>query len=131
MLSFFKKKDENIVSGSCLQCGRCCQNLILFSKGKPVKTLEHFEKLKKRNPFYQHFNLIYKNKTNGFLYFSCSKQGSDGSCTVYENRPSICKNYPRSKMFKNGGNLLPGCGYEVSSPPGKFQKILKKKMKGK
>ena len=127
MFTFLKKKFSKI-EGECLQCGKCCQNIILFHRGRTIKTIGQFEKLVKKNPFYEHFNLIYKDKKNGYLYFSCDKLGSDGKCTDHENRPEICRKYPRSKIFFYGGNLLQGCGYYIK-PEKTFSKILKKELK--
>ncbi|MBN1521467.1 MAG: YkgJ family cysteine cluster protein, partial [Candidatus Aureabacteria bacterium] len=109
------KNKKRSITGTCLQCGKCCRNIILFHRGKPVRSIKKFEKLVKKNPFYSHFYLTYKNPENGCLYFSCDRISSDNLCSDYVNRPEICKKYPQSEVFEYGGNLLPGCGYSLSS----------------
>ena len=129
MFSLFRKKETNRITGECLQCGRCCQNLILYSKGKPVKTLKSFYALLKKHPFYANFNLIPSKKENSPLHFSCSCLQSNNTCGQYENRPEICRKYPSSSMFIHGGNLLKDCGYRVLSR--EFHTILEKEKKKK
>ena len=113
MFFSFKKKEEIKIIGGCITCGKCCRNLILISKGKPVKSLSQFEKLVKKKPFYNHFNMVSKDKEHGYIYFSCDKLGSDNFCSDYENRPDICRNFPSKNMPKYKGKLLPECGYKI------------------
>ena len=48
MFKFFKKRKKIRITGECLCCGKCCQNLILIDKGKPITHIGQFIKLKKK-----------------------------------------------------------------------------------
>ncbi|MFC2140327.1 YkgJ family cysteine cluster protein [Candidatus Auribacterota bacterium] len=114
--NFFKQKRFKVkIIGLCHTCGKCCDNLILVHKGKPIKEMSQFDDLVRKRPFYNYFKFIYRDKKVGFLYFSCSKLGEDKKCTVYENRPAICCNYPQKHIVKYGGRLLSGCGFKIVS----------------
>lgn len=110
---------------SCSKCGTCCK--LAISGYSPVQ-------LKQRairgDKFAREFVSIYVpyeseeiaeaicpdyfNKlkelmdTEERLYFYyCSKLGADDTCTIYENRPDICKDFPLTAL-----KVLPdSCGY--------------------
>ena len=68
---------------------------------------------------------------DGILRFHCRNLGPDNRCQIYATRPEICRDYPSAKMFARGGNLLPGCGYQiVSGPPvaETFDRVLDREM---
>lgn len=42
------------------------------------------------------------------VFYHCRYLGKDRKCTVYEDRPTFCRDYPASPM----AILVKGCGYE-------------------
>ncbi len=130
MLNFFSRYKKVQIAGDCHCCGKCCRNLILIDKGKPIVNIEQFNKLKKKNRYYEHFNLIYKDDNDKFLYFSCDLLNDENKCDDHHHRPAICRKYPNTKMLKYGGRLLEGCGYQIIPDKG-FKNILEQEMKKK
>ena len=120
------KGQHIIISGSCRQCGNCCKNVSLELKGKWISSRRQFEDLTNEYPEFSRFEIIGKDKA-GILEFSCTWLQEDNACKDYENRLSICKQYPSKLLFLAGGNVTAGCGYtiEVGAP---FDKVLKKEM---
>ena len=102
------------IEGACRVCGACCRNLIVVHRGRPVTSIDSFEKLKRRNPQYVNFRCVGSDQERGYLYFTCSLLRDDNTCSNYDNRPAMCRRYPFIPMFKLGGKLLPGCGYRVT-----------------
>jgi len=93
-----KKNCEN-----CPKRGQCCKNFMLHPKEEQVPwaytskdTKERvISRLKKEDlPFLP-------TKVNKHRWmFKCSKISKNGKCTIYKNRPQLCRN------FKIGSNLL-------------------------
>jgi Fe-S-cluster containining protein len=106
-------------------CGTCCKKLVLVDGRKIVRTEEEFRLLKKKYPEYEMFKLKSTN-SDGDLVFECSKLNEDNTCSIHENRPDICTNYPTPAMFKHRGKLFKKCGYYVE-PAVDFQEILDSK----
>jgi hypothetical protein len=128
VFSLLKKKKPLKITGRCMACGKCCQSIILFHRGSPVKSPAQFEKLVKKKPFYRSLSMVSQNARTGVLYFSCEHLGADNRCRIYENRPDICRNYPASRMFSDGGNLLPGCGFKALPPGKSFADTLRREI---
>ncbi len=95
----FLKFKENIISPEiCKKCAECCKNhpFVELSKSE-IDSLERLAGL----PFDDFVNrkgeaveeYFLKFTENGDCFFLKKKDGSY-SCTVYEARPAICKNYP-------------------------------------
>jgi hypothetical protein len=113
-----------IISGSCLQCGRCCRKLCLEIKGRWATSENKFYNLVKNNPDYERFKIIGRDE-QGFLEFACTWLQEDGSCHDHDNRLRICRDFPEKDMFFMNGILPEGCGYSVHEAV-PFDKILKK-----
>ncbi|MBT4838839.1 MAG: hypothetical protein HON94_15995, partial [Methylococcales bacterium] len=77
---------------------------------------------------YHIFEPHHKDSIFGYYYFKCSKLGNDNLCTIHDNRPTICAKYPEPEMIRDGGELLPGCGYHAV-PKIEFSEILDKELK--
>lgn len=117
--SFLAKKDRKqsgtlrgkyyVRTGSCNKCGKCCTDIYLIHHDRTIDTLELFEALKPENPEYQHFKVV--RETPDGLQFQCTHLSPENRCTIYENRPDFCRNYPSEKSILLGGNLAKGCGY--------------------
>ena len=44
------------------------------------------------------FGCMPSKKDDKIYYYHCPKVGSDNLCTIYENRPSICKDFPHNPL---------------------------------
>jgi len=87
--------------GKCLRCGRCCRARPLFKNmSKEEKML-----IKKID-----FKLYLKLKRLAVEDYACpflTYKDGVAVCTIYENRPKWCREYP-----SNPDELLDGCGYK-------------------
>ena len=89
----------------CKICGKCCKALsINFELDADIK--DFFEEIsrdeaEKINPL----NAIFSDKSNKF--YNCKKL-VDNKCSIHDNKPDFCKNYP-----SNDGRSLKslGCGF--------------------
>jgi hypothetical protein len=101
------------IRGRCEACGECCRRLVLWHRGRPVREEPEFEALVRKDPFtYSRFRPEARN-SDGDLVFACSKLGADGRCTVYADRPVLCRRYPEPRMFLHGARLPRECSFEV------------------
>ncbi len=123
----FLRRPKVRFEGACARCGTCCKNVVLVDGGKPVQTVEHFEKLVRRKPEYRRFVPRHEYMREGFLYVSCEMLADDNTCIDYENRPRICRDYPSAAMLRHGGKLLPGCAFKVV-PKRPFSEVLAREM---
>ncbi len=112
--SLYSKRTPSFrIEGSCQKTGKCCQNLILIDRGKPVRTLKTFSTLVKREPYHKMFVPREELDSAGRLRFTCTNLTDDHRCSIYDKRPSMCKTYPEPTMIKMGGKLLSGCGFRL------------------
>jgi hypothetical protein len=80
----------------------------------------------KKYPEYNRFVSIGRD-SQGYLLFRCSWCMADGSCSDYERRLPLCRNYPESSLIFAGGRLLPGCGYSFAEVV-PFAKVLRREL---
>lgn len=71
----------------CKKCGKCCGNFLPLTK----KEIQDLKKLAKKE------NKLLVDK---YWYNSCPFLNSSLKCDIYENRPTICREYDCEK-FKN------------------------------
>jgi Fe-S-cluster containining protein len=116
-----------VIQGECKKCGTCCRNLILVDGKTIVRSQKEFELLKQKDPVYEIFKIKSFNE-DGDLVFECTRLAPDNTCSIYNDRPAICANYPSRAMFKRQGRLFKECGYYVE-PAVDFQEILETKKK--
>ena len=119
--------------GSCNGCGACCKVLVLEQSPEEVRQMaaltrvlgipsdhifaaEHWRPLTRAeatalNPFYTS-----RLPADAQLY-TCDRLGADGRCTVYEERPLVCRGYPWYGQAPREMPLAdPECGYAVDLP---------------
>ena len=110
---------------SCNKCGECCK--LMISSYSPVQLkqrairgdkfareflsifipYESEEIVEAICPDYYNKLQEYMDEDERLYFYYCSKLGADNLCSDYENRPQICKDYPR-----NPHKILPdSCGY--------------------
>ncbi len=121
----FQKKYYRV--GKCKGCGRCCQKIYITHANDLIKTEEEFEYLKSMHYFYDWLKVVDKDETG--LIFECTKLNKEtGKCTAYNQRPSICRQYPMEEIFLLGGSITENCGFKFI-PIVSFEKVLKKTTK--
>ena len=116
-------------TGSCLKCGRCCENIYVRHKNTTIKDEESFNKLKdsNRNGFYNHISIIGKDDFG--LIFACNLYDKDKKlCSAHHKRPTICRNYPSEEIFSFGAILHPECGFSFK-PIESFKEVFDKTSK--
>lgn len=104
---FIPQKVKYKVEGECLKCGKCCKEIrsLGMKNEKDLKLMQFFL------PHYRRF-FILRTEINGELVLSCKYLDKNGLCSVYNKRPSVCKNYP-SKNINFNGEMIDGCGFTV------------------
>lgn len=83
----------------------------------------------KKYPEYKRFDIIGRD-SQGYLLFRCTWCMADGSCSDYQQRLPLCRNYPESSLLFAGGRLLPGCGYSFAEVV-PFAKVLRRELQRK
>ncbi|HVD99288.1 MAG TPA: YkgJ family cysteine cluster protein [Cytophagaceae bacterium] len=100
--TFERLHDEAFETIDCLQCANCCKTT------SPIFTLRDIERLAK------HFKIktsqfidqyLHLDEDNDYVlnHAPCPFLGPDNYCSVYENRPNACREYPhtnRKKMYQ-------------------------------
>ncbi|MDO5664135.1 MAG: YkgJ family cysteine cluster protein [Bacteroidia bacterium] len=83
----------------CLECGNCCRSLGPMILEKDIDTLAKQLKMKSSD-FIKKF--LQKDEDGDFVFQSmpCPFLGSDNYCSVYENRPKACREYPHTNRKK-------------------------------
>lgn len=121
-----KPKFKELPQKYCNACGKCCDcavsflsysNLIELSNSGNTEAVEFLSIFKpyesndiveKKEPKYYKLiknKLSYRFKEATFYY--CQYLGDDGLCTIYENRPRLCRETPYSPWM-----IMPeGCGF--------------------
>jgi len=84
---------------------------MLVRRGKPIDSVEVFEKESKKHAYYSFFNPV--KEFNKILHFSCSLLKADNTCSQYATRPQFCRDYPYSSFLQL--DFIPhDCGYKVA-----------------
>lgn len=116
-------------TGQCLGCGKCCQKIYVKTHNHVIQEEKEFQKLKLLHRFYTYLEVVDKDETG--LVFSCSNLDKETNlCKIHKKRPGICRRYPQEELFRIGGELSEGCGYNMV-PIVPFSEVLEKKMKRK
>jgi uncharacterized protein len=118
-----------LVTGHCLGCGTCCKSISLEGYDGWLRSRKEFEKIAKKYPEYNRFEIIGKDP-KGFLLFCCTWCTPQGNCMDYENRLPLCSKFPESSLVFSGGGLPANCGYQFTKVV-PFEKILRQEIKKK
>lgn len=111
-----------MVGGSCKACGACCRRLSLEGRSGWLRSVAELRRVRQNYPEYRRFKLIGRDE-QGFLIFNCSWCSPEGYCDDYDNRLSLCRNFPEKSLKFCGGGLPHGCGYSFQFVE-PFEKIL-------
>ncbi|BDQ33936.1 YkgJ family cysteine cluster protein [Pseudodesulfovibrio portus] len=116
------------VVGQCRMCGSCCADILILYKGKWLRRKRDCEAMVRELPGYSRFECVGRNP-DGFLTFTCRSLGEDKFCTSYEERPSLCRNYPSKSLYYQGGWLRPDCGYSFRAET--FRQAIRRLLTGR
>ncbi len=112
-----------IKTGTCLQCGQCCQNIYIKHDKKVINDEKEFHKLNLQGN-YADFEITGKDETG--LVFKCKLLDEKTKlCKNHKVRGFICRRYPQEEIFAFGAKLAEGCGYKFE-PIDSFEDVLKK-----
>ena len=81
---------------NCKKCGECCRQLIFSIPTLPDNYIEYYEKKNCK---------IFGSKI--IIPYICPHLTADNLCSIYENRPELCKEY----IGQEGFYKPKGCGY--------------------
>jgi Fe-S-cluster containining protein len=119
--------DFYVRTGSCNQCGQCCQNIYLTYRRKVIQSVEVFERVQKLHPKeYGSFEPI-ETTTTGVV-FKCNALEEDNKCGRYLSRPAFCRTYPTEDSLIHGGKLPADCSY-IFKAKQSFTKVLQANLK--
>lgn len=102
------------ITGQCKMCGRCCRDILLKYEGKWLRSEKQYRAMLEKLPLYSRFEPV-GDDGFGCMTFTCRSLGSDNWCTNYEDRPSLCRNYPSKSLYYQGGGLRSECGFSFSA----------------
>ena len=77
----------------CLTCGNCCRTLQIVVDDRDIRRLATRLGVTPRQ-FSEQFVGIAPDKTKHFLSTPCTFLGADNACSVYEDRPQACRDFP-------------------------------------
>lgn len=103
------------VEGHCLQCGRCCREIVICDSGHWIRTQRQFHALLQDSPGYERMEPVGRDD-DGRITFSCSWLGRNGSCLHYEDRLPLCRDHPGPILWLRGVDLPRTCGYRLTGP---------------
>jgi len=117
-------KKHYIRSGKCKACGKCCQQIYVRHANNIINDEEEFEYLKTMHYFYSYLNIVGKDEIG--LIFECTKLNKEtGKCTAYNQRPTLCRQYPLEEIFMMGGGISDDCGFKFT-PIKSFEEVFNK-----
>ncbi len=91
--------DEAFEHIDCLQCANCCATTGPLLKDKDIDRLAAATKMKP-SIFTEKYLRIDEDHDYVFKSHPCPFLGNDKYCSVYENRPKACADYPHTQQNK-------------------------------
>lgn len=70
-------------NGQCSKCGECCSNLLPLTK----QEIKHLRAIVKKRHLKPHIHIL----ANAIYDMTCPFLDSNNKCSIYEDRPYICK----------------------------------------
>lgn len=108
LISYFvPQKIKYKIEGKCNKCGNCCRQIRAYG----LKNEKELKLMQLIFPHYKRFYITGKD-INGEYILSCIYLMKNGLCSVYNNRPSVCKNYPE-KVIQFNAEMIDNCGFKV------------------
>jgi len=77
----------------CLACGNCCRTLQIVVDDNDIQRLARRLTMTPQQ-FSRQYVRIAPDRTKHFIATPCSFLGADNRCSVYEDRPQACRDFP-------------------------------------
>lgn len=91
--------DEVFAGMDCLDCGNCCRTTSPMLFEKDIDRLARHLKMKP-GQFVSEYLFLDTDGIYAFRQTPCPFLGEDNRCSVYEERPKACREYPHTNMRK-------------------------------
>lgn len=107
---------------TCNRCGDCCERVII-TEGKR----ELLRRARNGQGFYDHDALMawlrdlrYVRTRDGYPVYRCMRfrreEDGTGTCTRYEERPAVCRDFPYGRAVGGPAWHLPRCAWRGKEP---------------
>lgn len=100
--SFHAAHEEVFEEIDCLKCANCCKTTSPIFRDKDIDTLAKKLRLKP-SQFVEKYLHLDEDRDYVLNFSPCPFLGADNYCSVYNDRPLACREYPhtnRKKMFQ-------------------------------
>jgi len=84
---------------NCLDCGNCCRTLGPRITDRDIERIAQALRIKPHEVVQRHLH-IDEDKEYVFRSMPCPFLGSDNYCSIYEDRPKACREYPHTDRKK-------------------------------
>ncbi len=91
--------EEALEEINCLECGNCCRTLGPLILPKDVDVMARALRLKPTD-FMEKYLRTDEDRDMVFRQMPCPFLGIDNYCSIYENRPKACREYPHTDRKK-------------------------------
>lgn len=91
--------EEVFDSIDCLDCGNCCRTLGPRITDRDIERIAQALRLKPHEVVERHLR-IDEDKDYVFRSMPCPFLGDDNYCSIYEDRPKACREYPHTDRKK-------------------------------
>lgn len=89
--------DEAFEEIDCLQCANCCKTTGPLLLNKDIDRLAAAQKMRPAD-FTHQFVKIDEDGDYVFKQMPCMFLGNDNYCSIYEDRPNACRQYPHTQQ---------------------------------
>lgn len=92
---------ESAICARCVEPGHCCKrfhlsgengSFVCWDEDEPAHTIEHFHAIERLWQWTVEFGPD-TGRTYSAWVWTCDKLGDDGRCTIYEDRPDLCRRF--------------------------------------
>jgi uncharacterized protein len=77
----------------CVACANCCKTLAIVVDSQDIQRISARLRINP-NEFKKRYCEVHADKTVTFKSSPCTFLAQDGRCTIYEDRPKACQDYP-------------------------------------
>jgi Fe-S-cluster containining protein len=98
--TYFQEVHEEVFEKTdCLSCANCCKTTSPIFYNRDIERLAKHFKIKPGD-FIERYLKIDEDKDYVLRQAPCPFLGTDNYCSVYENRPNACREYPHTDRKK-------------------------------
>lgn len=101
---FHKAHDEVFKKTDCLACANCCKTTSPIFRNPDIRRISKHLRMKE-SEFVNQYLKLDSDQDMVLKTAPCSFLAADNSCSIYENRPLACREYPHTNR-KNMYQLL-------------------------